>query len=203
MSDSTSPQRDLAAELLRYRTMVEHAVEGVCVGQNGTIRFANACCLRLLGVSSEEAGSRPMIEYVHPADRAVVAAHRDRRARGEFVPAFEARFVRPDGAVSWVEINGVLIDWDGEPANLFFLKDTTERHALDQALKSALVQREAILETTTVGVTFLVQRRHEWLNRTLARMLGYEPSELLGRDTRMHFAREEDWRKVSREGMGM
>ena len=181
----------LAGELLRYRTMVEHAAEGICVGQDGTIRFANARCLRLLGVGPEAVGSRPMIEYVHPQDRDFVARERDRRSGGDDVPAFEARFQRDDGTVSWVEINGVVIDWDGAPANLFFLKDTTERHTLDERLKNALAQREAILETTTVGVTFLVGRRHQWLNRTLAIMLGYEPAELLGQETRIHYASDE------------
>jgi PAS domain S-box-containing protein len=98
-----------------------------------------------------------------------------------------------------VEISGVLIDWEGAPANLFFLKDTTERHALDEALKHALAQREAILETATVGVTFLVARRHQWLNRTMARMLGYQPWELLGQETRVHYASDEDFERVGAE----
>ena len=62
----------------------------------------------------------------------------------------------------------------------------------------ALAQREAILETATVGVTFLVERRHQWLNRTLARMLGYEPAELLGQETRMHYASDADFEAVGR-----
>ena len=44
----------LAADLVRYRTMVEHAAEGICVGQGGRIRFANACCLQLLGVTAQQ-----------------------------------------------------------------------------------------------------------------------------------------------------
>lgn len=185
-----------AAELLRYRTMVEHAAEGICVGQGGVIRFANARCLALLGLTPQTMARRPMIEHVHPDDRAWVAAQRDKRSRGEHVPAFEARFQRADGGVSWVEIAGVVIDWDGAPANLFFLKDTTERHALHESLENALAQREAILETTTVGVCFLVNRRHQWLNRTLAAMLGYEPVELLGQETRVHYASDEDFERV-------
>ena len=196
MSQPRAPKTSAAEQLLRYRTMVEHAAEGICVGQGGTIRFANNRCLALLGTTAEAVSRQPMIEYVHPDDRAFVAAQRDRRSRGEDVPAFEARFQRASGEVSWVEINGVVIDWDGAPANLFFLKDTTERHALHESLKSALAQREAILETTTVGVCFLVNRRHQWLNRTLARMLGYEPIELLGQETRVHYASTEDFERV-------
>jgi len=186
----------LEAELQRYRTMVDHAAEGICVGQGGLLRFANQRCLALLGTTREAMASRQMIEYVHPEDRAFVRTQRDRRARGEQVPAFEARFQRADGQVSWVEISGVQVDWDGAPANLFLLKDTSERHALDEALKDALAQREAILETTAVGVTFLVGRRHQWLNRTLAHMLGYEPGELLGQETRIHYASDADFERI-------
>lgn len=196
MSPQSPPLQTLAAELARYRTMVEHAAEGICVGQGGTIRFANARCLALLGATADNVGARPMIEYVHPQDRQFVTTQRDRRSRGEVVPPFEARFQRTDGQVSWVEINGVVVDWDGAPANLFFLKDTSERHGLDEQLKSALAQREAFLETTAVGVTFLQERRHQWLNRTLARMLGYEPAELLGLETRVHYASDEDFERV-------
>jgi PAS domain S-box-containing protein len=194
----TSPHA-LAAELRRYRTMVEHAVEGISVGQGGFIRFANQQCLALVGVTAEQAGARPMIEYVHPDDRAMVVRQRDRRNVGEPVPAYEARFLRDDGEVRWVEINGVVIEWEGAPANLFFMKDTTDRHALDEALKKALAEREAILQTATVGVCFLVGRRHQWLNRTLATMLGYEPAELLGQETRIHYASDADFERVGAE----
>ncbi len=322
----TAPNTSLA----HYQTMVEHAAEGICVGQYGLMRFANTYCLTLLGTDAEHMAARPMIEYVHPDDRAFVAGQQEKRARGERVTAFESRFQRSDGSISWVEINGVLIDWEGAPANLFFLKDVTERrrlealtHAaaeryravvenvndaivviqkgvirfsnasaellfggplagtpslhlihpddraivlqrrelmqagtlvdayearflsppaehldsalkpaprvgwaniygtridwdgeaallvmmsdiserreLDERLKSALAQREAILETTAVGVTFLINRRHQWLNRTLATMLGYTPAELLGQETRLHYPSDEEFDELGRE----
>lgn len=306
--------------MVPYQTMVEHAAEGICIGQNGRLRFANAYCLTMLGVGAGQMADRPMLDYVHPEDRAYVARQQERRAGGERVATFEARFQRSDGAVSWVEINGVVIDWESLPANLFFLKDVTERkqlealtltaaqryravvenvndaivvlqggvirfantsaevlfgarladlpslhlihpgdratvvqqrqlmlqgklvsayearfiippslhlsadthtgwasiygtridwdgesallvlmsdiserRQLDERLKSALAQREAILETTAVGVTFLKNRRHQWLNRTLANMLGYTQAELLGQETRLHYPSAEEF----------
>lgn len=130
----------VAAELVRYRTMVEHAAEGICVGQGGRIRFANDCCLALLGATAHNVSARAMIEYVHMDDRAFVAAQRDRRSRGEHVPAFEARFQRPDGTVWWAEIAGVVVEWEGAPANLFYLRDTTQRRLLDEQLKATLAR---------------------------------------------------------------
>ena len=312
--------RELSASLARYQTMVDLATENICVGQDGLLRFANPPCLALLGTQAETMADRPMIEFIHPQDRDFVSGKHKLRAAGNVVPAFEARFQRDDGTVSWVEINGVLVDWEGAPADLFFLKDVTERkrlealtrsaaeryravvenvndtilvvqkgivrfanasaqslfggvliglpsmhlihpddrsmvqqrrelmqagtmvnayearfisppretmepglltgwasiygtriewdgepallvlmsdiserRRLDEELKSALVQREAILETTAVGVTFLKERRHQWLNRTLATMLGYSPAELLGQETRVHYPSDEEF----------
>lgn len=136
----------VAADLARYRTMVEHAAEGICVGQGGRIRFANACCLDLLGVTAQEVAARAMIEYVHPDDREFVTSQRDRRSRGEHVPAFEARFVRPDGTVWWAEIAGVVAEWEGAPANLFYLRDTTGRRLLDEQLKATLARERELGE---------------------------------------------------------
>ena len=315
--------QELRASLTRYQTMVDLATENICVGQEGLLRFANPPCLALLGTQAGAMADRPMIEFIHPEDREFVSGKHKLRAAGNVVPAFEARYQRDDGTISWVEINGVLVDWEGAPADLFFLKDVTERkrlealtrsaaeryravvenvndvilvvqkgivrfsnasaqamfghtltglpslhlihpddrsmvqrqrelmqsgtmvrayearfitppretmtpelrtgwasiygtriewdgepallvlmsdiserRRLDQELKTALTQREAILETTAVGVTFLKGRRYQWLNRTLAAMLGYSPAELLGQETRVHYPSDEDFEHI-------
>ena len=87
-----------------------------------------------------------MIEYVHPDDREYVTRQRDRRSRGEHVPAFEARFQRPDGTVWWAEIAGVVAEWEGAPANLFYLRDTTGRRLLDEQLKATLARERELGE---------------------------------------------------------
>lgn len=315
--------QELRASLARYQTMVDLATENICVGQGGLLRFANPPCLALLGTEASTMANRPMIEFIHPGDRAFVSDRHQLRASGQVVPAFEARFQRDDGTTSWVEINGVLVDWEGAPADLFFLKDVTERkrlealthssaeryravvenvndailvvqkglvrfantsaqslfsqplaglpslhlihpedrpmvqqqrelmqagtmvsayearfvtpprekmapglrtgwasiygtriewdgepallvlmsdiserRRLDEELKTALAQREAILETTAVGVTFLKARRYQWLNRTLATMLGFTPAELLNQETRVHYPSDEDFDRI-------
>jgi PAS domain S-box-containing protein len=119
------------------------------------------------------------------------------------VSAYEARFITPPGEAiapgsrtGWASIYGTRIEWDGEPALLVLMSDISERRRLDEELKSALTQREAILETTAVGVTFLKARRHQWLNRTLANMLGFSPAELLGQETRVHYPNDEDFERI-------
>jgi PAS domain-containing protein len=133
----------------------------------------------------------------------MVQQRRELMQAGTMVNAYEARFITPPREAmapglrtGWASIYGTRIEWDGEPALLVLMSDISERRRLDEELKSALTQREAILETTAVGVTFLKARRHQWLNRTLAAMLGYSPAELLGQETRVHYPSDEDFERL-------
>jgi len=141
--------RELAAQLARYRAMVDNATEGIAVGQSGVVRYANRRCLELLGAAMGEVVGRSMMDFIHPDDRERVAVIRQRRSRGEEVPPYETRMLGPDGTVRWVEVSGVNIDWDGAAANLLFLKDMTERHALEEAMRKALVRERELGELKT------------------------------------------------------
>jgi PAS domain S-box-containing protein len=55
------------------------------------------------------------------------------------------------------------------------------------------------LATTAVGVSMLRERRHEWVNATLCRMLGYEAHELEGQLTRLHYVSDEVYESFGQE----
>jgi PAS domain S-box-containing protein len=139
----------LQAELARYRAMVEHAAEGLCVAQGGYLCFANPACLALLGVESAQLGQRPLVDYLHPDDRAFALQQRERRDRGEKVAPYEVRFLQAGGRTVWVEISGVRIDWDGAPAHLFLLKDIGARRAAEHEVRKALARERELGEFKT------------------------------------------------------
>ncbi|MCZ8285335.1 MAG: PAS domain S-box protein, partial [Bacteroidia bacterium] len=164
------------------------------------MRFSNARAQAMFGHALT---GLPSLHLIHPDDRPMVQRQRELMQAGTMVSAYEARFITPPGETlaqglrtGWASIYGTRIEWDGEPALLVLMSDISERRRLDEELKSALAQREAILETTAVGVTFLKNRRHQWLNRTLANMLGYSPGELLGQETRVHYPNDEDFERI-------
>jgi PAS domain S-box-containing protein len=142
-----SSPADLAAQLARYRAMVDHATEGIAVGQSGVVRYANRRCLELL--AADDIAGHSMMDYIHPEDRERVAGFRERRMRGEDIAPYETRLRARDGTLRWVEISGGHIDWDGAPATLLFLKDITERHALHEATQKALVRERELGELKT------------------------------------------------------
>jgi len=111
----------------KYRLLVDNAQESIFVAQDGHLKFWNPATLELLGFSSEELVSLPFTHFIHPDDREMVLERHLKRLRNEPPPAvYSFRIVKKDTATLWVQLNSVLVDWEGRPATLNFLTDVTE-----------------------------------------------------------------------------
>ncbi|UCC97262.1 MAG: PAS domain S-box protein [Phycisphaerales bacterium] len=154
--DITDAKR--AAERLResesrYRAVVENAGEGIVVVQDGMLRFVNSRHTSVTGRSQEESTSRPFIEFVHPDDRERVMDIHTRRLRGEQVPpVYELRVIDKEGKTKWLENNGVMIEWDGRPASLNFLRDVTARRDTEEALRRSEERFHLAQQASQTGV---------------------------------------------------
>jgi len=184
----------------KYRQVVENANEAIVVVQDGRVRYANPQCTRLAGFSLEELYARPFLEFVHGDDRPLVLANYMKRMRGEETESsYEFRIIDKVGLTRWVHIHAVAMQWEGRPATLNFLADVTERHELQENLGRSLAEREGILKTAPVGISFASNRRHRWVNDAFAAMLGYDKSELVGQSSLMHFDDRESWEAFGAE----
>ena len=184
----------------KYRQVVENATEAIAVVQDGRIRYANPQCARLSGFSLEELYARPFLDFVHGDDRPLVLANYMKRMRGEEAePSYEFRIINKSGLMRWVHINAVALDWERRPATLNFLTDVTERHELQENLRRSLAEREVILKTAPVGISFAANRRHRWVNDAFAAQLGYAKEELMGQSSVMHFEDYEAWEQFGTE----
>jgi len=181
----------------KYRHVVENANEAIVIAQDGRIRYANPQTSRLSGYAPEELNAKPFLDFVYAEDKALVADNYMKRLRGEqAASSYDFRIVDRQLRVRWLNINAVSLDWEGRPATLNFLTDITETKTLQHDLQRNLAEREALLQSALVGITFAVDRRLTWVNETYARMLGYRREELTGQLSRLHFpdeARYEDF----------
>lgn len=124
----------------KYRLLVENANEAVLVVQDGLFKFFNCKTMEISGYSQEELASKPFAELIHPEDREMVVERHRRRLKGEkFLNVYPFRIIDKDGNVKWVEINAVLINWEGRPATLNFLTDITERKRAEEALEHRIL----------------------------------------------------------------
>jgi len=184
----------------KYRQVVENANEAIAVVQDGRIRYANPQCTRLSGFTLLELYDRPFLAFVHGDDSQLVLDNYMSRVRGESADAsYEFRIIDKSGLTHWVHINAVAMEWEDRPATLNFLTDVTERHALQENLGRSLAEREVILKTAPVGISFASNRRHRWVNDAFAAMLGYDKSELVGQSSLMHFDSRDGWEAFGAE----
>jgi PAS domain S-box-containing protein len=178
----------------KYRQVVENANEAIAVVQDGRIRFANPQCSRLSGYSLQELAAGSFVDFIHGDDRQLVGANYAKRLRGEPAePSYEFRIITKEGLTRWIHINAVMLEWDGRPATLNFLSDITPMQELQEHLRHSLAEREVVLRSTLVGITFSINRKHLWVNETFARMLGYDAAELVGQLSLAHFPDNESY----------
>lgn len=120
----------------RYRKLIESANEGICVLEQGILRFVNPKMLEIFGYDREALLGQSILDFIHPDDRALVAENHQKRAQGQADDLkYPARILTQHRGVRWAEISGVAIDWCDQPATLNFCSDITERQELDERIR--------------------------------------------------------------------
>ncbi len=145
--------RALEESETKYRTVVENANEAVFVIQEDRIRFANPKTIEITGYNPTQLAQLSAPELIHPEDRPAMLDRQRRRLDGEEVASREEiRMVASSGAVRWLEIRSVVIDWDGRPAVLHFAGDITERVAAERALEESEVRYRTLFENSPISL---------------------------------------------------
>jgi PAS domain S-box-containing protein len=143
----------------KYRALIENANDLIVIAQDGAIRYANPKAELVFGWRTDELSELPFTEIVAPEDRELVVERYYRRHLGEPVPErYNFRAVTREGRTLWVEINSVLIGWEGRPATLCFLRDVTESIESETQLRAA---REAAEAANRAKSRFLANMSHE------------------------------------------
>jgi PAS domain S-box-containing protein len=125
----------------RYAQIFNGSPQPLWVHARDTLRFllVNDAAARQYGWSREELLSRT-VEILSPAlGSPVLPPARDATMTAELSPeAFETQHVTKDGRVLEVEVWTQSIDCGGQPGELVFAVDVTERRAFGQALMEAI-----------------------------------------------------------------
>ncbi len=161
-----------------YRLLVQHAGEGILVGQDGKIVFANPKLIEIAGFPEEEVLSRSFVDLVHPQDRQMVMEHHLRRQNGQEPSAmYRARTVDKAGRTKWVEVHAVQMTWNGKPASLGMVTDVTERRQAEQALRDSQARLTSAVSAASLGTFDMNTVTHEIILDDRLRQISGIPKE--------------------------
>jgi len=122
----------------KYSTLVEDALIGVYIIQDGKIVFANDKFVEIYGYTKDELIGMESLELIHPEDRDRVRQMRAKRLSGEKVPSeYEIRGLKNNGETIWVTRSYSLINYNGKPAISGIVADMTKRRLVEDALRKS------------------------------------------------------------------
>ncbi len=124
----------------KYRSVSERADDGIAIVQDEIIQYCNPRLPQMMGFPVEAVIGKSFRAFIAPEALEQVSGNYARRMRGENnVPArYEARLLCHDGQRLDVEINSSLMEYEGRPAVLAFVRDISER-------KRAEAERERLI----------------------------------------------------------
>ena len=189
-------ERKLAEQALRkseekYRFLVDNANDAIFIAQEGLIKFPNPKTLEILGYSEDELIRIPYMDLVHPDDRAILSAVRQKREGGkEVTTTYSIRVKNRAGEEIWAQIGSVPIVWEDQPATLNFVRDITIQKKAEEELRNSLDKLRKITGATIQAMAQTVEVRDPYtaghqkrvadLARAIATRMGLSPDRVDG-----------------------
>ena len=169
----------------RYRLLVERMREGLAQANNdGVLEFVNDRFCEMVGYTREELiGKQGDLLLAYAEDISLVREKIRLRMR-HIADQYEVRIRRKDGTIIWLEIGGApVVDAAGNViGSIGVHNDVTERRMAEEALRESEARYRLMAENSTDMISRTSNRGILlYASDASRRLLGYEPSELVGR----------------------
>jgi two-component system, NtrC family, sensor kinase len=171
----------LSTELLRALSEASPFPLAIWRRHDGLIVHCNGKLGELLGLSPSELVGRSTLDfYQESADREVALRELDSRGR---MCEREFRLKTPSGGSVWATFSVEPLEVEGQALLLGTLHDVTGRRELADRLKESETRFRCLMENSS-ELVFVLDRHATltYLSPNVTRILGYAPSQLLGRN---------------------
>ena len=192
-------EESLRQNLAEREIILDNSIVGIAfLNAKGRLQWYNSALAQLFGLSRESMEGRSLEPHYLSREAYLETGAAVARAvlEGRTFES-EVQMRHSDGSTFWVHLSGKAVNAnDLSKGTVWVATDITARKALEVELKRTSSEREAILQSTLVGITYSIGRRHVWVNRKFAEMIGCEPLDLIGQSSLVHFPGEHSWREL-------
>ncbi len=120
------------------------------------------------------------------------------RRRGGERGSYEVEINHRFGGKVHMLVEAVPITVDPESGrplqSLGIFVNLTERKKMEDKIVQLMMEQQIILQTSPIGIAFLVSRKIQWLNAALCKITGYTENELRGQLTDALYPSDQDFR---------
>jgi PAS domain S-box-containing protein len=146
----------------RFRNLVENSPMAIIIHNNREILYVNQAAVELLKAQNkEQITGIPVYEIIHPVFQKAEAERLSGLKPDNINKSLEEKLIRLDGEIADVEIYASLVNFEGEPAVQYTVRDI-----------SASKRKEKILEATlkilnSINITHSLEELYPYLFKTM------------------------------------
>ncbi len=191
-------EEELRYSQRRFRELFENSPDAIFVEDMlGNVLDANRAACQLHGVEREWLMGKNSIEELVPAERReTVRADFHRLANGQ-VSWIESESRRADGRSVPVEIRVVRVEFDGQAALLFHVRDITERLAVETARRTSETLFRSVWENSVDGMRLTDENGLiVAVNEAFSQLVGLPTKQLEGKPFTVIYDAHTDWEKL-------
>ncbi|MFX1352802.1 MAG: PAS domain S-box protein [Promethearchaeota archaeon] len=172
----------------KFRTISEQSLLGICLIQDEFVKYVNRTLANLLGYSIKEILDWKQNEFfkaIHPEDKKKVIELAT-KADQEFpdgIRFYEARGIKKNGEIIWLEVYYRKITFQKKPAFLISFMDISERKKTQDLLRDSEEKYRILFEKAPFSI-LLINTNGIIIdcNPTLTKLFGYDKSDLIGKN---------------------
>ncbi|MCK9275361.1 MAG: PAS domain S-box protein [Syntrophales bacterium] len=143
----------------KYAAVVEQAMDGIIIIQNGIHRFANRAISDMSGYSVDELVGMPFDHLFESEYSGLFEQGKKRTAGEQALPLSEAKLLCNDGSTKDVEIAFGIIKIDGKRADMGYVRDITFRKKAQDEIKRTVDRLKKRLEETVNALASIAEKR--------------------------------------------
>ncbi|MBN1473854.1 MAG: PAS domain S-box protein [Syntrophaceae bacterium] len=176
----------------KYRVLLDNASDAILIADvKGNLLEINKKAEELLGYARKDLLGQN-ISQIHPPEeqsrilKTFKTIHKSRSGN-----IISTAVLRKDGKKIFVDITGSVIEYGKQKVIQGIFRDITERKKMEDDLRKSEQRYRNVLETMREGYFELdLEGNYTFVNEANCRFLGYTREELIGKNFRIHTAKE-------------